>query len=469
MNIDLKNKILNKIMSTTTVLCQLCVNEEEKEYISDNLEDSIFKNSKLSKKTLCAKQTASVFSSGDNNWGSKLHFNIQRVGDLLSKCYLVIKLPDISIDSIKAKLLNDGENPDDYYLKWVDYVGNTIIKNAKIKIGNNVLVEHSGEFIQVITDLYDKPNKLCLIGSDETLTKPQYTIDSNYIYVPLKFWFCEGLENALPLVALQYRETVIEIELRDFHDCYQILKKIDSSHYVNIQSRYKLPKHNIMECRLDANMIYLSNHERKEMGSKKHSFLITQTQEIKQNLGQNNNIDISSLKHNIRESFFYIQNDKIKNQPELFNFSSKCQFIPLEIYESEGFTVEKWDNFNKLHLLSEARYLINQEPRENWKDFKYYHNLQNYENYRNKLEHFVYLYAFSGYLKNSSLRNGLNFSRFTNSCLQVRLNENTFKRMKEVGYNENDLNDNNFNLHFFAVNYNYVDIEWNNVSLRYKD
>lgn len=441
---------------------------EDEEYSSLKPGKSIFKPN-VSKKTIYSKQTCSYYSEGNNNWCSKLNFKIDRDGDLLSNCYLAIKLPEISIDSIKTKLENDGENPKDYYLSWVEYLGNTIIKNIKFKLDGDTKIEQSGEFTQIMTDLYDDDwNKLCLIGMDETLIKPQYTIYTNYIYVPLKFWFCQSIENALPLIALKYQTIEIEIELRDFNDCYQILKKIDKEHFVQMRDKYNLPKRNIINCRLDCNMIFVPPEERKELAEKDHHILITQTQEIKQNLSQGKNINISSLKHTVKESFFYIQNDNILNLPDPFNFSSKSKYIPLKIYQNPDFTVEKWDEFNKLHFLLEARFYINDAPREDWKDYKYYYYLQNYENYRNKLEHYVYLYAFNGKPTDPNPHGGLNFTRINEAYLQIKLNKDTFKRMKEIGYEDKELTDNNFNLHFFVVNYNYFDIKNGLGSIKYQ-
>ena len=53
-------------------------------------------------------------------------------------------------------------------------------------------------------------------------------------------------------------------------------------------------------------------------------------------------------------------------------------------------TFEDYNDAHKNHTLGEARIMINGYPRVEWKDYKYYYYLQNYENYRNKMEHNVY-------------------------------------------------------------------------------
>ena len=63
------------------------------------------------------------------------------------------------------------------------------------------------------------------------------------------------------------------------------------------------------------------------------------------------------------------------------------------------------------------RILINSYPRVEWKDFKYYYYLQNYENYRTKTEHLFYMYSFSANPKFKDPMGSLNFSRIDNAQL----------------------------------------------------
>ena len=93
-------------------------------------------------------------------------------------------------------------------------------------------------------------------------------------------------------------------------------------------------------------------------------------------------------------------------------------------------TVSDYNNLRKNHILGEARILINGFPRVEWKDYKYYYFLQNYENYRNKLEHNVYLYSFSSKPTAGVPMGSLNFSRVDNSQLQFTINDTTKKNVK---------------------------------------
>jgi hypothetical protein len=71
-------------------------------------------------------------------------------------------------------------------------------------------------------------------------------------WFPLRFWFCENYQSALPLVALQYHDVELRITWGT----------------VSASDRF--------EC--FGNFVYLDNQERQDMAQKEHNMLITQVQ-----------------------------------------------------------------------------------------------------------------------------------------------------------------------------------------------
>ena len=85
------------------------------------------------------------------------------------------------------------------------------------------------------------------------------TEDGEKIYVPLQFYFCTNPGLALPLIALQYHEVRIKVELGD-------LTAITASGSVP-----STPK-------LWVDYVYLDTDERRKMAQSSHEYLITQLQ-----------------------------------------------------------------------------------------------------------------------------------------------------------------------------------------------
>ena len=450
------------------------VGAQEKNFLSDDAKDSVFKEP-VNKINNFVKSTTSMQPLGSSNWGTTTRFKIERIGDLLGSLYFVAKLPELN----RSNLIDTGTT---FFVRWVDYIGNALIENVKLYIGGQLIDEQTGDFTQIYTDLYDDDwNKLCLIGLDDTLIKPSDKIDSTHIYVPLKFWFCNSLKKALPLIALQYHDVEIEVKIRDWNSCYQVLQKIndtDKYGYVQIQESNKMKEQPLEGVRLDCNYIHLDSEERKRVAQSEHKILITQVQQIKCSVSQGKSIELSSFNHPVKELFFYFTNNHIKNLPDPFNFSSKSEYITKDISDNHikttnviatGGRFKHYEESNKDHTLGEARLLINGYPRIEWRDFKYYYYLQNYENYRNKLEHYVYLYSFSGNPKSETPMGSLNFSRVDNAQLQFTINEISRENDKKwLGSSKHNLtNDSNKTITIYAVNYNYLIIKSGMAGLAY--
>ena len=446
----------------------VAVGAQETNFLSNDAKDSIF-NEPVKKINNFVKSTSSMQPLGSSNWGTTTKFKIERKGDLLNSMYFVAKLPELN----RSQLADTDTN---FYVRWVEYIGNVLIENVKLYIGGQLIDEQSGDFTQIYTDLYDDDwNKLCMIGCDDSLTTPREKIDSSYVYIPLKFWFCNSLNKSLPLIALQYHDVEVEVTIRDWDSCYQVLhKKIDSAaqyDFVHTQESNKMKQQNLEGVRLDCNYIYLDSEDRKRVAQQEHKILITQVQQIKCPVSQGKSIELSSFNHPVKELFFYFSNDNVRKLPEPFNFSDKPSYASKDIYDKSinTGTFEEYNNSNKDHVLGEARIMINGYPRVEWKDFKYYYYLQNYENYRNKLEHYVYLYSFSGNPKSSTPMGSLNFSRIDNAQLQFSINEQSRTNSKSwlASTKQSSLGDSHKTITIYGINYNYLLIKSGMAGLAY--
>ena len=186
-------------------LLQLIAKGEIDDYLIDNdMKHSLFHNT-IKKTTNFSEAPTSFYSSNGCCWGDTVKFTIKKVGDLLSNMYLVLELPNLSVADIVGKdesILNSK-----YRVKWNDYIGNVIIENVILRIGGQKIDEMSGEYMQFYTNLYDMSwSKLCMLGHNMSLIYPQTSIDNDIIYIPIRFFFCNDISKALPVVALEYHE-----------------------------------------------------------------------------------------------------------------------------------------------------------------------------------------------------------------------------------------------------------------------
>ena len=450
-------------------LLQLVAKSEIDNYLIDKtLKTTLFQNN-VKKISNFSEVPFSFYTTGSSTWGDTIRFRINKVGDLLSHMYLVLKLPKLSVADI-----NDCDPTDNNIrtstlrVKWNDYIGNTIIENVILRIGGQIIDEMSGEYLQFHTELYDLCwSKICMVGHHNSLTFPQTTIEEQYVYIPLRFFFCNDITKALPVIGLEYHDIEVEIKLRSWDYSHLVLSKVNNNDGVEIEvskknfshTDYHITKKDFTDIRLDCNFIFLDEVERVNMVKKRHEILITQTQKL---IVQCNKTDAIYLNFTnpIKDLVFAFQRSDYFNLGEILNYSGKPLFIPLNGTQIEPEITDRlWDQIPDKHLLENMSIEFNGIERVPLRDYKYWHYVQNYENYKTKMEHNVYMYSFGLNCKENM--GSCNFSMIDSVRLNIQLsNPDTYpflitdaSKIITVGPN------NNITAKIYANNYNIFVIE----------
>ena len=412
-------------------LLQLIAKGEIDNYLIDtDINKSLF-NSSIKKATNCSEAPFSFYPSGKASWGDTVKFTIKRIGDLLTNMYLVLELPTISVEDIIG--LNEDPMKSIFRVKWNDYIGNAIIENVILRIGGQKIDEFTGEFMQLYSNLYDMPwSKMCMLGHNKNLVYPQTFIDNDIIYIPLKFFFCNDITKALPVLALEYHEIEIELKLREWDFTHLVLQRVinivDSSGKFNEISKLNfahtnltITKKDFSNLHLDCNFIFLDSEERIYVAKKRYDMLITQTQTLVTSCQPQDSIYLN-FTNPIKELIFAFQRPDYVNLGEIFNYSGKPKYIPIippgpsgEIEDTDRL----WFQVPDKHLLETMSIDINGLERVPSRDFKYWHFVQNYEHYRSKVDHNMYMYSFG--LSPKENIGSCNFSMLDTIKLKVNL------------------------------------------------
>ena len=237
--------------------------------------------------------------NGTVDFGRKLNCIISKNGDLIHKMYLSVQLPEI-----------DCETSSSNKFRWLNWLGHNIIKKVYIEIGGQVIDEHYGEWLHIWNELSQKSGKQSgyanMVGNVPRLTqviqgntntdKTSSTIPATTLYIPLQFWFCRNPGLALPLIALQYNEVKIIVELNDHNSCCWAVGK------------YKLTPPSLINASLFIDYIYLDTEERRTFAQQKHEYLIEQLQYNGQEIlnTQTNKIKLN-FNHPIKELVWIVQ------------------------------------------------------------------------------------------------------------------------------------------------------------------
>ena len=210
--------------------------------------------------------------NGTADFGKRVSCTISRNGDLISRVYLQVDIPAISISGSS--------------FRWIDSLGHFLINTVELQIGGQRIDYHYGDWLEIFNELtipagqkrgYQQMigNTLALTTNEaqdvvgvenNTVEKPQTTL-----YIPLQFFFCRNPGLALPLIALQYHEVVINLEFARASLCY-----ITGSAGQNPVPSMLNP--NLQNASLYVDYIYLDTDERRRFAQVSHEYLIDQLQ-----------------------------------------------------------------------------------------------------------------------------------------------------------------------------------------------
>jgi len=204
-----------------------------------------------------------------------LKTKIPRQGDLLSDLVLRITLPDIfskaylrpAVDANGCPILDANGNQEvtidrQYEFAWVRQIGVRMIDTITFTIGGQIIQQFNSDWISSramldqtgstyakwrvmvgdVPECFDPangiyadptvppgtgyPNVIAWRGTPNfpaPIQNNSASIPGRILRIPLGLWFSDFPENSLPLVALQYHDSEVTIQMRPIRDLYTIL------------------------------------------------------------------------------------------------------------------------------------------------------------------------------------------------------------------------------------------------------
>lgn len=211
--------------------------------------------------------------------GGKPQVQILRNGDLASRSYLRVTLPELVPSN--ADLGYQGQ------VAWVRRLGHAMIRSVEIQIGGAPIDKHYGVWLDVWYELTHPTGQergyKKMIGDVEELTSLQAGVRGGYnLFVPLQFWFCRNYGLALPLIALQYHDVRLNFELESLDRLYVYSRGCGTRTAPSFQSLQYTSAGVLID------YVYLDSEERRRFAQVGHEYLIEQLQtDGEQQLSQN--------------------------------------------------------------------------------------------------------------------------------------------------------------------------------------
>jgi len=259
--------------------------------------------------------------NGQADFGRRVTCTVSRNGDLAYRTYLQVTLPQIGQDL-----------GDKVYARWLDFPGEQLVQQVEVEIGGQRIDRQYGDWMHIWNQLTLDENQSAgynkMVGNTTSLTyitdpafanvdgpcgtdaptqvcAPRNALPETTLYVPLQFWFCRNPGLALPLIALQYHEVKINLDIRPLDECLWAMNKLVGG--TKVSAAYQ---QSLVAASLYIDYVFLDTDERRRMAQNPHEYLIEQLQYTgEESVGSSSNKIKLNFNHPCKELVWVVQPD----------------------------------------------------------------------------------------------------------------------------------------------------------------
>ena len=259
--------------------------------------------------------------NGQADFGRRVQCTISRNGDLAYRTYLQVTLPEIaSSDAQYARWLDfpgeqlvsmveveiGGQRIDRQYGDWM-HIWNQLTLTSEQEAGYNKMVGNTTQLTYITDPSFADVDGPCESGAPRQVCAPRNALPETTLYVPLQFWFCRNPGLALPLIALQYHEVKINLELRPLDECLWAVNSLATDGKKSTNGAYNK---SLVAASLYVDYIFLDTDERRRMAQNPHEYLIEQLQFTgDESIGSSSNKIKLNFNHPCKELVWVVQPD----------------------------------------------------------------------------------------------------------------------------------------------------------------
>jgi len=281
--------------------------------------------------------------NGQADFGRRVQCVISRNGDLAYRTYLQVTLPEIN-QLMGLGNYNNGQSTG-VYARWLDFPGEQLIAQVEVEIGGQRIDRQYGDWMHIwnqltmaaeqqrgyfkmignttqltfITDpSFSEVDSPCDSSAPRQVCAPRNALPETTLYIPLQFWFCTNPGLALPLIALQYHEVKINLDIRPIDECLWAVTTLNCNDNVSGQYTVGRPvpatiayNQSLVAASLYVDYIFLDTDERRRMAQNPHEYLITQLQFTgDESVGSSSNKIKLNFNHPVKELIWVVQPDQ---------------------------------------------------------------------------------------------------------------------------------------------------------------
>ena len=312
-------------------LMQLVAYGAQDVYLTGNPQITFYKVT-YRRHTNYAMESIEQTFNGQADFGRRVTCTLSRNGDLAYRTYLQVTLPEINQD------MKGSGSGDAVFARWLDNPGEQLINMVEVEIGGQRIDRQYGDWMHIWNQLtltseqargynkmignttqltyicdpdFEDIDGPCETGAPTQVCAPRKALPETTLYVPLQFWYCRNPGLALPLIALQYHEVKVNVDLRPLDECLWAVKNLakgsSATENMKVMGAYN---QSLVAASLYVDYIFLDTDERRRMAQNPHEYLIEQLQFTgDESVGSTSNKIKLSFNHPCKELVFVVQPD----------------------------------------------------------------------------------------------------------------------------------------------------------------
>ncbi len=425
-------------------------------YLTANPQITFFKQLYRRHSNFAMESIEQTFN-GVANFGKRVTCTIARNGDLITRVYLQVTLPGVNASDLSGAGITNSCTG----FSWIPFVGQYLINSVELEIGGQRIDKHYGQWLHVWNELTLPTGKArdylhmvngfggvqvgntgtpdcnaCDVETDAltkcTQVRAISTLAANgtdvlcaettlneavdgavaavdggclpehTLYIPLEFWFNRHTGLALPLIALQYHEVKINLELNEVRYLCNTAGNLTPSSTATVVNT--LNTRGLVAASLYVDYIYLDTEERRRFAQVAHEYLIEQLQYTgEESVTSSSNKIQMSFNHPCKELIFTVQNpsniDCLSQNNRPWSYTDSNLGNPVVV----------------------AKIQLNGHDRFTERLGSYFNQVQPYQHHTSSPSTGINVYSFA--LKPEELQPSgtCNFSRIDNAVLQLTL------------------------------------------------
>ena len=302
-------------------------------YLTGNPQITFWKVS-YKRHTNFAMESIEQTFNGQADFGRRVTCTISRNGDLAYRTYLQVTLPEIN-----QSMRNNNTDGAGVYARWLDFPGEQLISQVEVEIGGQRIDRQYGDWMHIWNNLTlpvdQTPGYYGMVGNTTELTfitdpsfndvdgpcqsnaprqvcAPRNALPETTLYVPFQFWYCRNPGLALPLIALQYHEVKINLDIRPIDECLWAVGSLNTTLCTTNGGRVTAAyNQSLVAASLYVDYVFLDTDERRRMAQNPHEYLIEQLQFTgDESVGSSSNKIKLNFNHPVKELIWVVQPDQ---------------------------------------------------------------------------------------------------------------------------------------------------------------